>query len=206
MAVFATLLSVALTVILGQHLTTAQVALATYPLTAQGTCISPGLFPNPADCNGYLQCAADHPTPYTKKCSPGTLFHPERRECLGENSVVCYPRPRTDRVIHPALHPAVPLLHPGVPVFHPAIHPHVIPTVYQALGAHVVPGSNTVVLRLVDPLLRPDQCNNIGQQMTRYIRQLVSNNQPQCAANTACQNNLPVFRVDCLTSNGRFLA
>ncbi|RUS79912.1 hypothetical protein EGW08_012326, partial [Elysia chlorotica] len=191
MAFVASLLSVALMVILDHQLTAAQV-FTTYPLSAQGTCISAGLFPNPADCNGYLQCAPDQPHPYVKKCSPGTLFHPERRECLGENSVVCYPRPRTDQMIHTA--------------FQTAIHPAILPTVYQAVGTHVVTtGSNSVVLRLMDPVLRSDQCSSIAQQMTRYIRQLVNNAQPACTANTACQNNLPVFHVQCLTSTGRVL-
>ncbi|GFO21910.1 hypothetical protein PoB_004841500 [Plakobranchus ocellatus] len=183
MALGISLISVALVAILGQHLVIGQLIPAYATLTAAGTCISPGLFPNPGDCNGYLQCAADQPRPYVRKCSPGTLFHAERRECVEPERVVCFPRPRTDQVI-------------GT---------RIIPTVYQALPAQVVTGPNVVVLRLYDPVLRADQCTSLGQQMTSYLRQLVNSMQPACAANTICQTNLPVFRVDCLTNNGRLV-
>nr|KAI8728305.1 hypothetical protein BgiMline_032809 [Biomphalaria glabrata] len=119
-------------------------------------------------------------------CAPGSNFDEDLGNCVAMNDVKCNGRPSKDS--------------------------SGIQSVSTRQTNIQFPNTNlgkSVTLRLNSrqngPLLRSDQCAEIGRQLTRYLKTLVSTYEPSCTVNSACQQNLPFFKVECQTSTGRVI-
>ncbi|KAH9510346.1 hypothetical protein Btru_042843 [Bulinus truncatus] len=162
-------------------------------------CTVEGLYTNPSDCGGFYQCANGIDRPFVRKCAPGSHFDEDQRTCSAIPDVQCNGRPVTDTLLPSGNQPSSP---PSRSQSNVRIN------TYQA-NLSVANPSNTVTLRLNSrqngPLLRSEQCAEIGRQMSRYLRSLVSTYEPTCTATSVCQQNLPFFKVECQTATGRVI-